>query len=474
MKNYYQLRIDNLKIKNICTIYLLYIVIIIASSAIYSFVFIKSFSSHYLEENNYNIIIQKLTFAFGDLIYNLVYKNTYVQKIDGIDFYLSRHPFLPIFLTALIKISKNIWFIIITKNIITFSIYFIFCYIFLLRNKSTILLLLIVLFIPIMIPYNFSVALNFVYEDNLLVIFLPLLFLSLLANNNNKFLYVGIILFILYFIKSSVFFLVLLLPFVPIFYNYKNKFNYFPLIASLLAIITWGSFGYYKTGRFPFLKSIETINSNSLTSVYNNKFHLYYPDFTVDLLIEKTNKNFKTEWEYYDYYDSHNKKFLKNNFDQFLKDIFLKIKFIFFGIRIDGLFTDNVTNLNFINEKTENIPRYFSNGTKLKMDMPYKNPIRISSVFSKFIFNLAIIIAIFNLYKKYKTAYRAEREVYFLLIVAMYLPPLIIGWATSRHLIPISNLSLLYLIMYFKNNINFRRINTNNTLWLKYKKYFGL
>lgn len=440
--------IDILEKKILYKIYFLYIFFIIIISIIYSFLFINNFST-LIEKNNYDIIIEKIPFIFGDLIYNLVYKNNYIQKLWGVDFYLSRHPFLPVFLAALLKISKNIFFIIITKNIIIFSIFFILSYVFLLKNKNSLLLFLIILLIPIIIPYNFSVALNFVYEDNLLVIFLPLLFLSLLANSNYKFLYSGVILFILYFIKSSVFFIVLFLPLIPIIYNYKKKINYFPLITSILAIIIWGGFGYYKTGRFPFLKSVESINSISLASVYNKEFHLYYPDLSVDLLLEKPNKNFRTEWEFYDYYDNQNKKFLENNFGQFLSDIILKIKFIFFGTRVDGLNTENYLHPKLISEKKENIPRYSSSGAKLNLDMPYKNPIRISSVFSKFFFNLAIILAIINLYKKYKKSHRYECEIYFLLIVIMYLPPFIVGWATSKHLIPISNISLLYLALYF-------------------------
>ena len=80
------------------------------------------------------------------------------------------------------------------------------------------------------------------------------------------------ILFILYFVKSSVFFLVLLLPLIVIFFNNKKKFIYFPLLISFFAIIIWGGFGYYKTGRFPFLNSLESINSYNLTTVLNKNF----------------------------------------------------------------------------------------------------------------------------------------------------------------------------------------------------------
>jgi hypothetical protein len=449
--------IDILERKNIYKLYFLYIFFIITFTIIYSFFFINNFQS-YLDKDNFNIVIEKLPFGLGSLLHNLVYNNTFISKLDGIDFYLGRHPFLPIFFATLLKISKNFFFFIITKNIIIFSTYFILSYIFLLKNKNTILLFLAILLAPVIIPYNFSVALNFVYEDNLLTLFLPLLFLNLLTRNKYKFLFLGIILFILYFIKGSVFFIVLFLPLVIIFYNYNKKFNYFPLIASFIAIIIWGSFGYYKTGRFPSLGSQETIYSKDLTMVYNKYFHLYYPHITVDLLAEKTNNTLKTEWQYYDYYNTQNKNYLRNNFYQFLSDILLKIKFIFFGIRVDGLFTENNVHPSLISEKSEEIIKYSSAGIKINKngDLPYKNPIRISSIFSKFFFNLAIIIATIKLYKNYKIFFKNKLEIYFLSILILYLPPFIVGWATSKHLIPISNITLVYLILYFNNKIVFK------------------
>jgi len=450
-------KIDFLKKKTIFRIYLIYIFFIIICSIIFSFLFIDRFP-WIIEKNNYDIIIRKIPFGFGDLIYNLVYKNTYIQKIYDIDFYLARHPFLAIFLAILFKVSNNVFFIIISKNIILFTTYFYFSYILLLKNKNTIILFLAILFTPIIIPYNFSVALNFVYEDNLLAILLPLLFLSLLANNNSKFLYTGVILFILYFVKSSVFFLVLLLPLIVIFFNNKKKFIYFPLLISFFAIIIWGGFGYYKTGRFPFLNSLESINSYNLTTVLNKNFHRYYPHLSTDLFLKKPNERLNTEWEFYDYYNIKNKEFFNENFNQYFSDIIIKLKFIFFGIRIDGL-SDNIGGQS-INNPDLNSARFSSSGKLIYLNKFNENPIRFSSIFSKFFFNFAIIIAVYNLFKKYKIFYKLKLEIFFISIVILYIIPLIVGWATSKHLIPISNISLLYLIIYFNNKLKITKKNS--------------
>jgi hypothetical protein len=445
--------IDFLKKKNIFKIYLIYIFFVIICSIIFSFLFIDRFP-WIIEKNSYNIIIEKIPFNFGNLIHNLVYKNIYIQKIYDTNFYVARHPFLPIFLTILFKISKNFFFIVISKNIILFTTYFFFSYIFLLKNRNTVTLFLTVLLVPIVVPYNFSVALNFVYEDNLLAIFLPLLFLGLLGNNNYKFLYVGVILFVLYFIKSSVFFIVLILPLIIIFFN--KRFIYFPLIMSVLAVIIWGGFGYYKSGRFPFLGSLESINSHNLSSALNKNFHRYYPNLNVDLLLKEPSKKINSEWEFYDYYNIENKKFLKDNFTQYISDITIKLKFIFFGIRIDGL-VDNQSGES-INNQDLSYKRFSSFGRPIYLNKYHENPIRYSSIFSKLFFNIAIIIATFNLFKKHKKFYKLKLEVYFLSIVILYLIPFIVGWATSKHLVPISNISLLYLILHFYSKFNLSKI----------------
>lgn len=448
--------IDFLKKKTIFKIYVIYIFFIIICSAIFSFSFIDRFP-WILEKNSYDIVIERIPFFFGNLIYNLVHKNIYVQSINDIDFYVARHPFLPIFLTILFKISKNFFFIIISKNIILFTTYFFLSYIFLLKKKNKIILFLTFLLVPIIIPYNFSVALNFVFEDNLLAIFLPLLFLGLLGNNNYKFLFVGVILFVLYFVKSSVFFLVLILPLIIIFLNNAKKFIYFPLIMALLGVIIWGGFGYYKSGRFPFLSNLESINSHNLSVVLNKNFHRYYPGLSVDLLIKKPDKKINSEWEFYDYYNEKNKKFLKDNFSQYISDITIKLKFIFFGIRIDGLFKHHIGET--INNQDLNHKIFSSSGKQIYLNNFHENPIRFSSIMNKLFFNIAIIIAVFSLFKKYKNFYKLKSEIYFLSIIILYLIPLVVGWATSKHLVPISNISLLYLILYFYRKFNISKKN---------------
>jgi hypothetical protein len=422
-KNFF-IELDFIKKKEILKLYLIYIIFITVSSIAFSFLYFNKFPDQI--DNNKDIILVNIPFFFGDLINNLVNKNLYIQKIHDVDFYLARHPFLPVFLSILFKVSKNIFFIITAKNIIIFSLYFYCCYKLLLKNKNTFFLFLIILLVPIIIPYNFIVALNYVYEDNLIAIFLPLFFLSLISNYEYKMLFISFFLFCLYFIKGTTFFLVIFLSFAILKLNKNIKFSKLPFLVTILAITIWGSFGYIKTGRFPFLSTLESTNSYHLHHMLNNDFQKYYPNLSVDLLGKKPDRKINTEWEFYDYYYNKNLIFLKQNQSQYFRDIFLKLKFIFFGIIADA-------------------------HGKLEKDSIHPAPIRVSSIFSKLFFNVAILIALYQLIKNKK-----KLEIYFLLIVTLYLLPLILAWATTKHLVPLFNVSLIYLL--FKLNFYFNKI----------------
>lgn len=410
--------------KNLLIIYLFYIVFVSLSASLFAYLFQEKFN---IMDQDHNIIIENISFEFGDLIKNLFYTGNYFQIINGIKFYLIKLPAIPFLLLFLMKFSLNYYFIVIFKNIIIFTFYFFLCYSLLKKYKNTILFIAIIV-IPVIIPYNFSVALNYVYEDNLIAIFLPLLFLSLVSEHKKKFIITSLILFILYFVKTSMFLLVFIIPFWIIIFEKKVKIfiKTLPLLTSILAIFLWGYFGYFTTGRFPFGSAGASNNSYVLSSVLNKEFKNYYPHKSTDLIpISKPNNIFKSEWEFYDYYNIQNKNYLKSNFGSYVKDMSLKLNFIFFGIRVDGIST--------IHSKSDN------------------NPIRYSSIISKFFFNLSVFISLYILLKNYKNILNYKKELYFIVILILNLTPHIIGWATSKHLIAISNVSLIYLIFFIKD-----------------------
>jgi len=372
--------------------------------------------------SNNNLQIQNIPFAYGDLIYNLINSKQYVSYEFGLEMYLSRLPILPLIISFLYTISKNIYFIVIIKNIILFSVFFYCAIIFTLshnlQKKHLILLLIIFLYNP----YNLIVNLNFVYADFLTGVLVPSLFLVCSSTNKNKYLISSIIIFVLYLSKTNMFFLSLSLP-LFIFIIEKNIKKILPLVGLILALSIWGVFGLIKTDRIPFGPSNITINSWGLSHVLNEEFKDTYPQKTVDLInFKDKRKIFEKEWDFYDFYNQRNILYIKNNKKEFIENIFLKIKFIFTDVYVDG--------------------------SQSKDDIDTKK-IRFSNIPNKILFNISILILIYNFYKLFKYKKYEKIDFYFLIFITMYLFPLIIGWATSKHLVGIFITSKIYLMIKY-------------------------
>ena len=111
--------LDLLQIKQIYLIFLFFSLII---SIFYSYHLTIRFPN--LIDDNYNLVVKNIPFAYGDLIHNLIYNNEYSTDIWGFKMYLSRLPILPFLIYILYQISANIYFIVIMKNLFFFSIFF--------------------------------------------------------------------------------------------------------------------------------------------------------------------------------------------------------------------------------------------------------------------------------------------------------------------------------------------------------------
>jgi hypothetical protein len=417
--------------KKIFYIYFLYIGLIIFSSIIYGYLLNSKFEIY---DSNYEIILENVSFSNGELIYNLLYKNKYsISYYNNIDFYLAKTPAIPFFIFFLTLFSKNFFYIIISKNLIIFTIYFYFVYKTLLTENVKNYFFLLILIIPIIIPYNFSVSLNFFYEDSLIAILLPLLFLALITTYKHKYLLISGLCFILYFVKTSMFLIIAVLPILIIFFERKKILKFLPVIFSLLAILIWGFYGLDKTGRFPIFSSSSSINSHVLASAMNENFHKFYPSKSTDLIpiSYEIPNNISNEWDFFDFYAKKNIEYLDLNLHRYLKNIIIKLKFIFFGINRDGALPDK-------------------NGN-------FDNSIRFSLILSKLLFNLSILFSLVILFKNIKKIFSQKKEIFFLSLIILNLLPHIFVWATSKHLVAISNITMMYLIFCFvkkKNKIN--------------------
>jgi hypothetical protein len=438
----FDIRLDLIKQKNLVFILIPLYALVIFFSILWANIFFLNYS--YIMDNSLKEIIPRnLPFHYGPIVQNLIDGKGFffdeLYNTKEIIFYLKALPFVPMLFWFLLSISKNIYFFVILKNIIFFSIFFYISFISLKSNKAKLYEWLFILSYIFFIPYNLKNFLDISSGEFVTTVFVVLIFLLLNSNLKNKNYIIGVLLFILYLTKESMFFLCIALPFGIILFEKKDKMkNYFPLIMILIAALSWGIFGLKSTGKFPFGASISTWKSFDMSKAIHNDFLNYYPEFSTDFIdpiIRKEhslkNTSVNNEWEFYEYFKERNIEQFKSNKKVIFKNTLAKIKFIFFNIQHDG-----------------------------KLDKNRKNSllIIISNVINKIIFNLSLGLGIYILYKKINKKISFKEEFFFFLLIICNIFPHIVGWATTKHLIGISIISFIYLsknIMKNKIKIKF-------------------
>jgi hypothetical protein len=408
-------------------LYIIFLTIISLSSFIFCFLYINKFN--YIVDSNLNIILKNIDFGYGDLIHNIYYNNNYIQKFEGVYFNLLRLPLLPIIISLLAKLTLNIYIIIILKNILFSSVFYFFIYrLFHDYNKNLITFILFI-FIFLIIPQNFYVNLSFTFEEGIICWLVSSLFLVLQFKNNTKFIFISILIFLLYLTKSTMFFLCIFLPFFMIFLEKKNKLILLTFVFLLLSIFAWGIFGKIKTGRFPFGQSITTWNSWIINHALNKEFRNNFPYVSPDNITIKTApKDIINEWEYFDFYNNENKKYLEENYYYYFSDLGIKMKFIFFNIHKEN---------------------YKSNAYDDKLNF-YKLHI-ISNIVNRIILISAIFLFFYNVKKNKFKLNKITQDLYYIFFITVIIIPSLIAWPTTKHLTPIFLISIIYLFFnYFK------------------------
>lgn len=409
-------------------VYILFLFFVSLLSIIFTYQLVLKIP--YLVDEYSNIIISNIPFGYGPLIENLYNGNGYIKLWNGSDNYLSRLPFLPIFETLLLKFTLNIYLFLLIKNLLFFSLYFYFAYLYSnTQNKSHICFLFLTSIIFYNI-YNLSTNLNFIFADAFIGIWLPTIFLILSTKFHYKNFVLGLMLFFIYLTKTTMFFPTLTISILYIYFekDILLKKRFVPIIFLTLSIIVWGSFAYLKTGVFAFGSKISSNNQEALHIVMNQNFHKYYPKISVDLIPRnKTKIIFENEWDNYEYYKKLNNEYFENNKLRVLKDTLIKVKFIFFNIRKDSIHPN--------------------------IDGKNNNPIVLSHLFNRIAAILSILIALVVIFKNLKSIKYYKLEIYFLGIFFSNIFPHILGWATSKHLVGIFIICHLYLILKLKKYI---------------------
>ena len=156
----------------------------------------------------------------------------------------------------------------------------------------------------------------------------------------------------------------------------------------------------------------------------NSEFRNYYPHRSIDLIpFNKIDNIYNNEWEYFDHYKKNNLNFIKNNFNETFYGVLLKIKFIIFNYKKDGVFPDE-------------------NGN-------YKNPIMISHILNRILGLLFIVVLIKKIIPSFNFRNFNKSDIYILSLYLPFLFPYVVGWSTSKHLVPIFLVINIYLITEF-------------------------
>jgi len=422
-------KIDYIYEKKLFVIYLLFFILIILLSSIYSYTYLHKFPFQF--NNNNQLILKNLPFGYGGLVESLFDEGKYQQEwYGGVKSYLVRFPLLPLLVTGLSKISQNFYFFVITKNIIFFTIFFFISHYSLRSLRKSCLTFLSLLSLILYNYYNLIVIMAFDYTDGIISILLPCIFLILISKINKKSILLSIFLFLLFFTKTTMFYLTFIISILFFFLNEKNNstLRLLPLLTVIIANLIWGSFGYIKTGKFPFGSDISSSNQEALHVVFNKDFHKYYPKMSVDLIPRiQSDKKFDNEWKYHEFYKKINSEYFSHNKERIMKDVLIKIKFILFNYRKDQVKPDE-------------------NGN-------YENPVMFSHIFNRVIFITSLLYLLNNIFNGIKNSKVNNIDYYFFFIICFNLLPHLAGWATSKHLVPIFLISHIYLLLnidYFK------------------------
>tara|TARA_B110000305_G_scaffold72362_1_gene81212 strand:- start:724 stop:2022 length:1299 start_codon:yes stop_codon:yes gene_type:complete len=426
-------KLANFRKINLVYLYTLFLLFVL----LLSFLFYEKFIIIYpgLIDINGDLIYKNLPFEYGKLIENIIKNNEYFSKISNINFYLTRLPVFPFIIYLINLFSSKLLNIIIIKNIIFFSIIFLICFSFAKEKGYKLKSFLLLLAIFFYNPFNLKIITNFVYADYIVSILLPALFIIIVSNIKKKYFYIGLILFILYLTKSNMFFLSFGLSFFILFYERKIS----PLLFVLVSMISWGTFGFIKTGKFPIGPSLLSTNTHAMAISFNKDFREFYPLTSVDYIKlfnvghcadQKTNDPrcdsiiINNEWDYYNYYKNLNLQYLALNKKILFEDAILKVNTIFFNIYEDGQ-------------------------VYKKEERPEKKII-YSLIINKILLLISLFVAVYFFLKNLKSG-NYKLEIYFLLIFCLSMPPYIIGWVLSRHLVALFFISQIYLFLKFKS-----------------------
>jgi hypothetical protein len=408
--------------KNTLLIFIAFIITLCLSILVYCSILVKIRPE--LIDANGELQITSLGFNLYHILTNLLEGKPAKEIMWNIDFYVHKMPLQPYFLYLFYSlVSKKLIIFYLFKNLLFGTLIFLLIKFY--DKKLNNFFLVVSMLSIFYIPHNLVTIFSLEYEEGFLAYLLITLFLTITGNYKYKPIIASIILCLIFFLKSSMFYLV---GGISITYFFlEKKYNYLPFLIFIFCSFLWGLNSYNKTGKFAFATSSTSFNGTSLGMVYHKEFTKYYPLLSPDMFQKKQQEEIKklvinNEWEAHNYFLNKSKKYIRENPKDVFYGLLKKIYVIFLSP-----YKDTRTSDQFIEKN---------------------NPIRYSNFPNKIIFILSIIVLI-----KYLIGFKnlnlslQRRNIYFIMIVGLYFFPYLVGFVYSRHCIPIYILAHIYLII---------------------------
>lgn len=424
IKEFFKKKNFNL-LNNTILIFILFLICLSAVTIIYSNLIVKKYPA--LINNLGEYQINRIGFNFNQIIENLMKGETPKANYIGIDFYVSRMPFLPYFLFFFTEfITKNFILIHLIKNLIFGIIIFLNIKFF--ENKTNNLFLIICLISIYYIPHNLVTMLSTNFEEGFLIYLLIILFFIINSNFKLKSIFTGLTLSAIFFLKSSMFYFCFGISFLFLFINKKKR--YLPLFFVMISSIIWGTYSLEKTNKFAFGSSSSSFNGTSSLLVFHQNFNYYYPKYSPDrfqsnMWEEISKKKFKSEWEVNNYAFSKSIEYIKDNPKEVIIGVFKKLYIIFISPYKDTIHEDEI-----------------------------ENKIRYSNFPNKIIFIISIFSSIRSLISYNKLVkFKLFLNLYYISFLIFYFFPYVSAFVYPRHSVSMYVIAHLYLILNFKELI---------------------
>jgi len=409
--------VKNVKIKPV----LFYFFIILIINSIFYYEYIKRFPH---DINIYgDLQFNKLAFFFGPLLENFINKNQYVQNIFDKNFFLSRMPFIPIFIKyTYIILTKKLFFLIFIKNLLFFSLIIYLLYKILKKDFLVFIAFCLINYNP----YNLAIILNIIPEEAYLTFFLIIFFLVYNYYNFNRIFLTSALLFLIFFTKASLVYFCYIFSLLIFFIEKKIKLlNILPVLTVIVAYLIWATYAYSKLEKIISPISVSSISGFTTQVAYNKQFNLIYPLQSPDILLDEIIENNLSkinashdELEIDTIFFENSVNFIINNKIDVLVSFIKKLNLLFFNIKYDA---QDILNENY-------------------------NKIRYSDIPNKIALISTFLLIFYKIFIK-KSILRTE--IFLIVFFISYLFPYIAGFLYTRHLVPIFIICHLYLYFEF-------------------------